>query len=81
MTLIARWGTSCGTPFDSGLFFKTHIQWMDQKPYVYDRPGQPWTEFSPLNNIKPTKNKTKAKVERIMKLKRTFKKSTAKPQL
>ena len=78
MTLIARWGTSCGTPFDAGAFFKKHIQWMDQEPYIHDRPSQPWTEFSPLNNIKPTKNKTKAKVERIMKLNRTFKKSTAK---
>jgi len=76
MSLIARWGSSCGTPFDAGAFFKQHIQWNELEPYIKDRPNQPWTEFT--LNKRVSKNKTKNKVERKMKLKRTFRKSTAK---
>jgi hypothetical protein len=73
MSLIARWGSSCGTPFDAGAFFKQHIQWNELEPYIKDRPNQPWAEFT--LNKRVSKNKTKNKVERIMKLKRTFRKS------
>jgi len=72
MSLIARWGTSCGTPFEKAPFFQKHIQWRDQEPYVKDRPYQPWTLFS-QDNINKTKNKTKMKIERIMKLKKNKK--------
>jgi len=81
MSLIARWGTSCGTPFDKTAFFQQHIQWRDQAPYVKDRPNQPWTTFSMPGvgaTATPTlgkisKNKTKLKVEKIMQMKRTRK--------
>jgi hypothetical protein len=49
MSMIARWGSSCGTPFDKTEFFKKHIQWKDQEPYLHNRPSQPWTEFSVYN--------------------------------
>jgi len=67
MSLCARWGTSCGTPFETKPFFKQHIQWRDQEPYVKDRPYQPWTVFT-LEHASTNKNKTKMKIERIMKL-------------
>jgi len=66
MTLNARWGTSCGIPFDKAAFFKQHIQWRELEPYVKDRPYQPWTTFS---MSKPLKNKTKIKVDKIIMLK------------
>lgn len=74
MSLIARWGTSCGTPFIKEPFFQKHIQWRDQEPYVKDRPYQPWTEFR-LENYKKSKNKTKVKIERLMKIKKGNKKT------
>lgn len=46
MSLIGRWGSSCGTPFDKTEFCKQHIQWREQEPYLKDRPAQPWTEFT-----------------------------------
>jgi hypothetical protein len=46
MSIIARWGTSCGTSFNKKKFFENHTQWSDQEPYVLDRPTQPWTIFS-----------------------------------
>jgi len=69
MCLIARWGSSCGTPFEATPFFQQHIQWRDQEPYVKDRPHQPWTEFS-QNKLNNSKNKTKVKVEKIQQLKK-----------
>ena len=71
MSLDARWGTSCGIPFDASAFFLQHIQWRHLEPYVKDRPHQPWTIFS-MNNttaIKTSKNKTKIKIERLKALK------------
>jgi hypothetical protein len=55
MSFIARWGSSCGTAFDKTEFFKNHIQWKDQEPYLHNRPSQPWSEFSVYNypNAKP----------------------------
>jgi hypothetical protein len=76
MTLVARWGSSCGTPFEKTPFFQQHIQWRDQEPYVKDRPYQPWTDFSLINNGHTTKNKTKVKVEKIMQLKKKKKQRT-----
>lgn len=46
MSLVARWGSSCGIPFDKTEFCKQHIQWREQEPYLKDRPSQPWTEFT-----------------------------------
>lgn len=46
MGLSARWGSSCGTPFVASDFFTRNAQWVDQKPYVKDRPLEKWTMFN-----------------------------------
>ena len=45
MGLAARWGSSCGMPFDAKIFCERNIQWAVQEPYLKDRPEQPWTVF------------------------------------
>lgn len=45
MGLTARWGNSCGTPFDAKAFCERNIQWAQQSPYLLSRPHQPWTTF------------------------------------
>ncbi len=82
MSLVARWGASCGTPFDAAAFAQQHIQWRDQAPYLKDRPSQPWTTFT-ANDIEKaplSKNKTKVKVAKIMRLKRSNTRKNSKPQ-
>ena len=46
MGLSARWGSSCGLPFDAKDFCRRNIQWAQQEPYLKDRPYQPWTIFT-----------------------------------
>lgn len=58
MSLIARWGSSCGTAFNKTEFCKRNIQWSDQEPYLKDRPSQPWTLFS-IDSTKSINKKTK----------------------
>jgi len=74
----ARWGSSCGIPFDKTKFCQQNIIWKDQEPYLHDRLQQPWTEFSihrghapspPLKN----KNTVKKKEEKVMQIKKTKK--------
>jgi hypothetical protein len=45
MSFIARWGSSCGLPFNASAFLEKHPQydWMDG--LLVDRPTQPWTIF------------------------------------
>jgi hypothetical protein len=51
MSFIGRFGNSCGIPFVKDEFFKKHRQWDKFRPYVKDRPTQPWTEFG-ITNVK-----------------------------
>jgi hypothetical protein len=44
--LVARWGSSCGTPFLAKRYCERNLQWANQEPYLLDRPHQPWTAFS-----------------------------------
>ena len=57
MTFIARFGSSCGTPFNKKEFCDKHIQWNVFRPYLIDRPSQPWCEFSITNKIIGGKSK------------------------
>lgn len=67
MSLIARWGRSCGTPFKVAPFCAKHQQWAYLKPYLHDRPKQPWTQFETSQRKRKTtkrqlhqrKNRTK----------------------
>jgi hypothetical protein len=73
MGFMARWGTSCGIPFDKAEFCKRNIIWADQEPYLKDRPQQPWTEFTIHKGAISDKNLTKKKEEKVMQLKKTKK--------
>ena len=46
MKFIGRFGNSCGMPFVANDFCDQHIQYNMFRPYLKDRPSQPWTEFS-----------------------------------
>ena len=46
MSFSARFGNSCGTPFNAATFFKAHRQYEKFKPYIHDRPSQEWTNFA-----------------------------------
>lgn len=46
MSLVGRWGSSCGTPFNAKEFCTLNIQWAHQEPYLKDRPQVPWTIFT-----------------------------------
>jgi hypothetical protein len=46
MAFVGRFGNSCGIPFDKNKFCDKHIQWNVFRPYLNDRPTQPWSEFS-----------------------------------
>ena len=57
MSFSLRWGNSCGTPFDKNKFCNENRVWDFLRPYLHDRPQQPWTTFTISNaNIK-LKNK------------------------
>jgi hypothetical protein len=59
MSLICRFGNSCGIPFKKDIFFKKHRQWQKFEPYIKDRPTQPWTEFTITNKEKMESNTEK----------------------
>jgi hypothetical protein len=70
---MARWGTSCGIPFDKAEFCRRNIIWAIQEPYLHDRPQQPWTEFTIHKGAIGEKNMTKKKEEKVQQIKRTKK--------
>tara|TARA_B110000971_G_scaffold82988_1_gene85046 strand:- start:1837 stop:3249 length:1413 start_codon:yes stop_codon:yes gene_type:complete len=45
MSFIGRFGNSCGIRFDANDYFTKHRQWDTFRPYIKDRPTQPWTTF------------------------------------
>lgn len=45
LSLWCRWGSSCGTPFSAEEFLKKNPQFDYLKPYLKDRPNQPWTKI------------------------------------
>lgn len=52
-----RFGNSCGIPFNKDEFCNNHRQWEQYRPYLLDRPTQPWTYFSENPEKKERKNK------------------------
>ena len=50
MSFSLRWGSSCGTPFDKNKFCDEHREWDYLRPYLNDRPEQPWTTFTVTND-------------------------------
>lgn len=58
MSLCLRWGNSCGIPFDKNKFCDEHREWEFLKPYLEDRPQQPWTIFGVTNKYSNNKTHT-----------------------
>jgi hypothetical protein len=65
MSLMARFGTSCGTPFNAKEFCDKRRQWAYLLPYLHDRPTQPWTFFTVSKHFKEKgKRKEKGKTHK-----------------
>lgn len=58
MSFSLRWGNSCGIPFDKNKFCDEHREWDYLRPYLNDRPQQPWTTFTVTNNYSSSTKKT-----------------------
>ena len=46
MSFELIYGNSCGTPFVKDEYCDTYKQWDYLRPYLHDRPKQPWTIFT-----------------------------------
>jgi hypothetical protein len=76
MSFCLRWGNSCGTPFDKTKFCEEHREWAYLKPYLEDRPQQPWTIFSITNKFSKNSQKNdQGNITKRRKGKKTVKKS------
>ena len=42
MQMQGRFGNSCGMPFSASAYIRKHAQYARWKPYLHDRPSQPW---------------------------------------
>jgi hypothetical protein len=45
MSFVARWGSSCGIPFNAKDYLEKHQQFDWMTGLIKDRPTQPWTKF------------------------------------
>jgi hypothetical protein len=52
MSFMLRWGNSCGTPFDKNAFCDQNRIWDALRPYLHDRPQQPWSTFTITRNFR-----------------------------
>jgi len=55
MSFMARYGASCGMAFNAEEFCNKRRQWAYLKPYLQDRPTQPWTLFKTTKSYKRAK--------------------------
>jgi hypothetical protein len=55
MAFMGRFGSSCGTPFIVNDFCNKRRQWNYLKPFLHDRPTQPWTMFTTTKSYKKHK--------------------------
>jgi hypothetical protein len=58
MSFSLRWGSSCGIPFYKDKFCDENRIWDSLRPYLHDRPQQPWTTFSIYRKGSNSKSKT-----------------------
>ena len=63
MGFSARFGNSCGTSFNKDEFCKKHRQYYKFCPYLKDRPGQPWTDFTITDDTESKSEDTESKSE------------------
>uniref|UniRef100_A0A6C0DG61 Uncharacterized protein n=1 Tax=viral metagenome TaxID=1070528 RepID=A0A6C0DG61_9ZZZZ len=59
MSFMGRFGNSCGTPFIVDEYINKNRVWAHLKPYLFDRPTQPWTLFSSTGMKKNSGKKMK----------------------
>ena len=45
MSILFRFGSSCGRPFKKIEYFAAHPEWEHLAPYIKDRPSRPWTKI------------------------------------
>ena len=74
MAFIGRFGNSCGIEFNKNKYCDKHIQWNNLRPYLHDRPSQPWVEFSITDDYSEDKEENKNKKVKGGKSKRLLKK-------
>ena len=63
MGFIARYGSSCGMPFNASDFCNEHRQWKYLEPYLKDRPTEPWTEFFISSSYYVSKRRTMTRLK------------------
>ena len=64
MSFCLRYGDSCGIPFLKDKFCDEHREWAYLRPFLHDRPQQPWTNFAITNSkIRSKKEKTFRKIK------------------
>jgi hypothetical protein len=54
MSFSLRWGNSCGIPFSKDKFCNENRVWDHLRPYLHDRPQQPWTIFKCISSSSKT---------------------------
>jgi hypothetical protein len=52
MSFSAKYGSSCNLSFLKDSFCDSHPQWNHLRPYLLDRPNQPWTVFGIMKSSK-----------------------------
>jgi hypothetical protein len=73
MSFAGRFGNSCGIAFNKDAFCDKHIQWNMFRPYLMDRPSQPWSEFS-ITNFSSSNKTRRLKNGKPIKRNRTMRK-------
>jgi hypothetical protein len=73
MAFMAKYGSSCDIPFVAAEFCDKNRQWAYLKPYLMDRPSQPWTDFSSLDSKSMKKGNKTVKRRRPIGLKKSKK--------
>ena len=73
MAFMAKYGSSCDIPFVAAEFCDKNRQWAYLKPYLMDRPSQPWTDFSSLGSKSMKKGNKTVKRRRPIGLKKSKK--------
>jgi hypothetical protein len=57
MQLWGRWGSSCGMGFYKDAFCDRNMIWDNLRPYLHDRPPQPWTLFGVVKSSSSSRNR------------------------
>lgn len=70
MSFVLRWGNSCGMPFDKNKFCDENRVWDHLRPYLRDRPQQPWTVFRVLKKREEGTKRVRPRTQRSRKTRR-----------